>query len=156
MKGCAKIVGLFLILFCSIDFQGREGFSQTAVQSGPDPVVKMGEIAFKVKEYPAAPSPLKMLEIQIEIINPSPKTTVPPNTVKVAVVLREALFPSSGTRNTFNPPPEEATLTMPMPPGAVRFVIIGFSLSQVKPESVSFEVQINPPDGEKKTATFHF
>jgi hypothetical protein len=30
-------------------------------------------------------------------------------------------------------------------------LIIGFSLLETKLESITFEVQINPPDGEKKT-----
>ena len=156
MKGYVKMIGLFLIFLWSFDFQGQEGFSQTSTQWVQDLPVKMGEIDFQIKEFAATPSSIKMLQIQIEIINPSLKETVPPNTIKVIAIPKEVLSPSSGPPTTFNPPPEEATLTLPMPPRAVRIVVIGFSLPQEKLESISFEVQINPPDGEKKTATFHF
>ncbi len=156
MRGYLKITGLFLIFLWSIDFQGQEGFSQTSTPLGQDLPVKMGGIDFRIKEYAGTPSPNHMLEIQIEIINPSLKGTIPPNTLKVTVIPKEVHFSSSGPAGRFNPPPEETILTLPMPPGAVRIVMMGFSLPPEKLESVSFEVQINPPDGEKKTATFHF
>ncbi len=47
-------------------------------------------------------------------------------------------------------------LTYPLPPMAVRVMIVGFPVPKEKPESISFEVQINPPEGEKKTATYSF
>jgi hypothetical protein len=156
MRGYLKITGLFLIFLWSIDFQGQEGFSQTSAPLGQDLPVKMGGIDFQIKEFAATPSPIPMLEIQIEIINPSLKGTIPPNTVKVIAIPKEVRFSSSGPASRFNPPPEEATLTLPIPPGAVRIVMMGFSLPPEKLESISFEVQINPPDGETKTATFHF
>jgi hypothetical protein len=155
MKRYLKMIGLFLIFFCSIDFQGQEGFSQTSTPLGQD-LPKMGGIDFRIKEFAATPSSIKMLEIQIEIINPSLKETVPPNTIKIIAIPKEVQFSSSGSPITFNPPPEETVLTLPMPPRAVRIVMMGFSLPQEKLEAISFEVQINPPDGEKKTATFHF
>jgi len=31
-----------------------------------------------------------------------------------------------------------------------RTLTIGFSLPETKPESITFEVQVNPPDGEKR------
>jgi hypothetical protein len=39
---------------------------------------------------------------------------------------------------------------------AVRVMIVGFPVPKEKPESISFEVQLNPPEGEKKTATYTF
>jgi hypothetical protein len=35
-----------------------------------------------------------------------------------------------------------------------RLGIIGFSMPEEKPESITFEIQINPPDGEKKMVTW--
>jgi hypothetical protein len=47
-------------------------------------------------------------------------------------------------------------LDFSLPPGGVRIVIIGFPLPKEKLESISFEVQINPPEGHKRTATYNF
>jgi hypothetical protein len=31
-------------------------------------------------------------------------------------------------------------------------LIIGLELPEKRPESITFEIQVNPPDGERKTA----
>jgi hypothetical protein len=43
------------------------------------------------------------------------------------------------------------TLTISLPPNTGRIFIIGLQLPEKKPESITFEIQVNPPDGEKKT-----
>lgn len=156
MRGSLKIIGLCLIFLGVSDLGGQAGFSQSSQKLEKDPSVEVGKIEFRLKEFEATPSPIQMLEIQIEIINPSPKDTVPPNSIKVIAVPKEIRFFSSSAASPFTLPPGEAVLNIPLPPKAVRIVIMGFSLPPEKLESISFEVQINPPDGEKKTATFNF
>jgi hypothetical protein len=57
---------------------------------------------------------------------------------------------SSEQKDGFSLSTEEATLTAPISPGASRLLIIGFQIPKEKLESIVFEVQINPPNGEKK------
>jgi hypothetical protein len=54
----------------------------------------------------------------------------------------------------FTPTPEEVWLNFPLPPNTGRVLIIGLSLPEKKPESITFEIQINPPEGEKKIVTW--
>jgi hypothetical protein len=46
------------------------------------------------------------------------------------------------------------TLNLPLQPISGRVMIIGYPLRAESPESITFEVQINPPEGEKKTVTW--
>ena len=57
---------------------------------------------------------------------------------------------SSELKDGFSLTTEEATLTAPISPGGSRLLIIGFQIPRERLESIVFEVQINPPDGEKK------
>ena len=150
-----KIIPCFLFLL-SIAFSAPEAHSQVPGTGERALPVQIGTIVFQVREYEASPSPIQVLEVQIEIFNRSQKVTVPPNTVKVVAAPKEIKFPPSGPANPFAPPPEEVMLTYPLPPMAVRVMIVGFPVPKEKPESISFEVQINPPEGEKKTATYNF
>ena len=119
------------------------------VEKGPE--IRLGEIRFQTREIGSPPSQLKLLEIHIEVINHSRTSPAPPNSIKVVVTPKEVKF-SEGTPVTeFALNPEEVTLNFPLPPSTGRVLIIGFSLPETKPESITFEVQINPPDGEKKT-----
>ena len=122
------------------------------VERGPE--IRLGEIRFQTREIGSPPSQLKLLEIHIEVINHSRTSAAPPNSIKVVVTPKEVKF-SEGTPVTeFALNPEEVTLNFPLPPSTSRVLIIGFSLPETKPESITFEVQINPPDGEKKTVTW--
>ena len=122
---------------------------KAVVEQGPD--IRLGETHFQVRELGSPPSQVKMLEIQIEVLNRSTRSTAPPNSIKVLVIPKEVKF-SEGTPVTeFALNPEEVTLNLPLPPSTGRVLIIGYSLLEAKPESITFEVQINPPDGEKKT-----
>jgi hypothetical protein len=156
MRGSLKIIGLCLALLFVCDLEEQAGFSQPSQKLDKDPWVEVGRIDFRLKEVQATPSPIQMLEIQIEIINPNPKETVPPNTIKVIASPKGIRFSSESAASPFTLPPEEVALNSPLPPKAVRIMIMGFSLPPEKLESISFEVQVNPPDGEKKTATYHF
>jgi hypothetical protein len=156
MGGSSKnIIPCFLFLF-SIAFAAPVALSQVPGTGERALPVWIGTIVFQVREYEATPSPIQVLEVQIEIFNRSQKVTVPPNTVKVVAAPKEIKFPPSGPPNPFAPPPEEVMLTYPLPPMAVRVMIVGFPIPKEKPESISFEVQINPPEGEIKTATYTF
>jgi hypothetical protein len=92
-----------------------------------------------------------MLEIHIEVINQSRTSSVPPNSIKVVVTPKEVKFPEGTSVTEFAMRPEEVTLYLPLAPSTGRVLIIGYSLLETKPESITFEIQVNPPDGEKKT-----
>ena len=139
-------VSIFL-LFLGI----REVFPQPKPKVERGPEIRLGEIRFQMREIGSPPSQLRMLEIQIEVINRSRTSPAPPNSIKVLVTPKEVKF-SEGTPVTeFALNPEEATLNLPLPPSTGRVLIIGYSLLETKPESIAFEIQVNPPDGEKKT-----
>ncbi len=145
-----------LLLISSIQFGVKQGLCQTPVQELKDLPVQLGTIRIQVKEFEAAPFPIRVLEVQVEITNPSQKLTVGPDLVKVTIIPKEIRFPSQGPKGDFSPPPEEVALTQPLLPRMVRILTFGFPLPKEKLESISFEVQINAPAGEKKTATFTF
>lgn len=151
-----KTLAPFLLFLFPIAFGAPEALSQASGAGEKTLPVRIGAIAFQVREFAATPSPIQILEVQIEIINRSQKVTVPPNTIKVVAAPKEIKFSPSSPATPFAPPPEEIMLTYPLPPMAVRVMIVGFPVPKEKPESISFEVQINPPEGEKKTVTYNF
>ena len=120
---------------------------------GPD--IRLGEITFGVREFQSTPSPLKMLEIHIEVLNRSRSSTAPADSIKAVVVPKEVKYSGGASVPGFNPTQEETTLPVPLPPNMGRILIIGFSLPEKIPESMTFEIQINPPEGEKKTVTWN-
>ncbi len=122
---------------------------KAAEEKGPD--IRLGETRFQVRELGSPPSQLSMLEIQIEILNRSSRSTAPPNSIKVLVTPKEMTFPEGTPVTEYSLIPEEVSLSLPLPPATGRVLIIGFSLLEAKPESITFEIQMNPPDGEKKT-----
>jgi hypothetical protein len=123
--------------------------ARAIVEKGTD--IRLGEARFQTREIGSPPSQLKMLEIHIEVINHSRTSAAPPNSIKVLVTPKEMKFPEGTPVTEFALNPEEVTLNLPLPPSTGRVLIIGFSLLEAKPESITFEIQINPPDGEKKT-----
>jgi len=129
----------------------REVLPQPKAKVEKGPEIRLGEIRFQTREIESTPSQPRMLEIQIEVINRSRTSAAPPNSIKVLVTPKEVKF-SEGTPVTeFALNPEEVTLSFPLPRSTGRMLIIGYSLLETKPESITFEVQVNPPDGEKKT-----
>ncbi|MGB7574665.1 MAG: hypothetical protein WBN53_12520, partial [Thermodesulfobacteriota bacterium] len=92
------------------------------------PDIRLGEITFGVREFQSIPSPLRMLEIHIEVLNPSRSSTAPANSIKVVVVPKEVKYPGGVSVPGFNPTQEETTLPVPLPPNMGRILIIGFSL----------------------------
>jgi hypothetical protein len=118
-------------------------------EKGPE--IRLGEVTFFVREFESTLSPLKMLEVHIEIFNKSRRIAAPPNSIKVVVTPKEVKFQEGTSVTEFALNPEEVTLNLPLPPSTGRVLIIGYSLLETKPESITFEIQVNPPDGEKKT-----
>jgi len=125
-------------------------FSQPNVVEEKGPDIRLGEITFGVREFQSTPSPLRMLEIHIEVLNRSRSSTAPPNSIKVVVVPKEIKYPEGASIPEFNPTQEETTLAVPLLPQTGRILIIGFALPETKPESITFEIQLNPSEGEKK------
>jgi hypothetical protein len=138
---------LFFLLFLILS----EGNAQKKPGEEKGPDIKLGAVAFLVRDLESTPSPLKMLEIHIEVFNKSRRIPAPPNSISVIVVPKEIKYPESASGSEFTPPQGEAALNVPLPPNAGRVLIIGFQLPEKKPESITFEIQVNPPEGEKKT-----
>jgi hypothetical protein len=118
------------------------------------PQIHMGGVAFQVREIETTLSPIKMVEVHVEIVNRSQQFAAPPNSIKVVLAPKDVKFPTATPVSGFNPVPEEITLDFPLSPRTGRVVMFGLSLPEIKPESITFEIQINPPDGEKKTVTW--
>jgi hypothetical protein len=144
-----KIIFYFFILTLFLLLGIKDIFSQPKVEKPPE--IKFGQINFQMRELGSPPSQQRMLEIQIEILNRSPRSTAPPNSIKVVVTPKEVKFPEGTSVTEFTLNPEEVILNLPLPPSTGRVLIIGYSLLETKPESITFEIQMNPPDGEKKT-----
>jgi hypothetical protein len=147
-----KIFFSLSILFFSFFLILGEGYAQPKPGEEKGPEIKLGAVTFMVRELESTPSPLKMLEIQIEVFNKSQRIPAPPNSINVIVVPKEIKYPETVTGSEFNPRREETMLTFPLPPNTGRILIIGLELPEKRPESITFEIQVNPPDGEKKTA----
>jgi len=134
---------LFLLLFQAAGVT----FSQPkAVEEKVD--IRFGKITFQTREFESATPPLRMLEVQVEILNRSRRITAPSNSIRVVVVPKEIKFPGGTSGVEFNPTQEEITIPVSLAPSTGRMVIFGFSLPEKKPESITFEVQMNPPGGE--------
>jgi hypothetical protein len=130
------------------------GFSQSKAVEEKGPDIRLGEITFLFRELRSSPSPLKTLEIHIEIFNKSRQTTAPPNSVKLVLVPKETKYPEGALGTGFDPGQQETTISAPLPPATGRILTFGFSLPEKIPESMTFEIQMNPPEGETKTVTW--
>jgi len=149
--GMIKRIILYSSLLSLLLFQATGvAFSQPkAVEEKAD--IRFGKITFQTRDFESSTPPLRMLEVQVEILNKSRRITAPPNSIRVVVVPKEIKFPEGTSAAEFNPTQEEITIAVPLSPNTGRMVIFGFSLPETKPESITFEIQMNPPDGEKKT-----
>jgi len=123
------------------------GFCQSAAPEEKGPNIKLGKIDFSVREFQSSPSS-KMLEIRVEVFNMSRQVTAPPNSIRLVMVPKEIEGSSAAG---FEAAQEETPLTVPLPPSSGRILIFGFSLPEKVPQAITFEFQINPPEGEKKT-----
>jgi hypothetical protein len=148
-----KIVYLSIVILLLFLFTGVI-LSQPAAEEEKEPEIRLGEITFSLREFQSTPSPLRVIEIQIEVFNRSRTATAPPNSIKVVVAQKEAKFPEGTSVTEFASGLQEVTFGLPLLPSAGHVFIFGFSLLDAKPQSITFEVQVNPPDGEKKTVTW--
>ena len=143
------IICAFVLIFL-LSLGTTEVYSQAKPKVEKSPEIKLGQINFQIRELGSPPSQQRMLEIQIEILNRSIRSVVPPNSIKVLVTPKEVKFQEGTPVTELALSPEEVTLNLPLAPSTGRVLIIGYSLHETKPESITFEIQVNPPDGEKK------
>jgi hypothetical protein len=145
---CSLLLLLFILGLGS-------ALSQSASRQESGPQIRLGDVTFKIREVPSTPSALRMLEIHIEVLNRG-QNAAPANTIKVALATKEVKFSSENSGETLPSPVEETTLNVPLPPRSTRIQMFGIEIPKGKPESITFEIQLNPPDGEKKTISFNF
>jgi hypothetical protein len=148
-----KIIFPLAILISLFFLEGEKGLSQSESEVEKGPIIKLGEITVKIREFNSTP-PLKLLEIQIEVLNQSQQTVAPPNSIKLAVTPKETKSLSTKSANEFPLTPQESILNFPLSPKSGRVMIIGYPFREEALESITFDVQINPPEGEKKTVTW--
>ena len=147
-----KIFFFFLVLIL-LAFMGP-GRSLPQPLSREEPIVKLGEVTFKVREIEATPSNIKILEFYIEVLNRSRLAAAPPDSIKIVVSQKEVVYAGLKPAEEFAPAPQEAILSIPLPPLTGRVLIFGVPLPKEKVESITFDVHLNPPDGDKKTITW--
>jgi hypothetical protein len=131
------------ILISLFFLEVEEVLSQSETQEEKDPQIRLEEVTFQMREIESKPSPLKILEVQVKIFNRSLQSAAPPNAIKVVVVPKEMKYLETS-------PVADSTL----PPNTGRVLIIGLSLPEKRPQSITFEIQVNPPEGEKKMVTW--
>ena len=112
------------------------------------------EINFRVRRIESSPSPLNLIEIYVAVFNRSRKVSVPPNSINLAIVPKEITFVEMPPEHGGRLEPHITPMNVALPPRTGRILVTGFSLPQEELESVTFEIQINPPEGEKKTVTW--
>jgi hypothetical protein len=145
--------GLFILLVLMCSLFPRQGAAQPRKPELPKTVmVRLGGVSFSVKDVAATPSSLKFLEVQVEVMNFG-GADAEPGSVKVLVTPREVIS-AEGTVMKDIPSAEEIVLPVALGTRSGRVVIAGFSLPPEKLRSIEFEVQLNPPEGEKKTVTW--
>jgi hypothetical protein len=140
----------FFIIFIGLAFIGpHKSLSQPV--SSEEPIIKLGEITFKIRRIESTPSPLMILECYVEVLNKSRSTAAPANSVRVTMSQKEVSFADQKPAEEFSPSPQEVSLSISLPPLTGRVLIFGFPIPREKVEFITFEVQVNPPDGENKT-----
>ena len=144
------VIYLFVLIFL-LSLGTAEVYSQAKPKVEKPREIKFGQVNFQIREIGSPPTQQRMLEIQIEILNRSVRSAIPPNSIKVVVTPKEVKFPEGTPVTELALSQEEVTLNLPLAPSTGRVLIIGYSLLEAKPESITFEIQVNPPDGEKKT-----
>ncbi|MCX8117443.1 MAG: hypothetical protein N3G78_05890, partial [Desulfobacterota bacterium] len=119
--------------------------AQAQPASKEAPIVKLGEISHRFREVESSPTPLRLIELYVEVVNQSRVASAPANSIKVIVSQKEVIFADKKPAEEFAFPPQEMTFSQPLPPLNRRVLIFGFSLPREKIESITFEVELNPP-----------
>ena len=149
----AAFFSLFTLLFFLVLETGYV-FSQPVQQEEIVLQVRLENIDFRVREIPSSPTPVTLFEVHVSVFNPNPKVTVPANAITLVIVTREITFLPGGPKDQPELQPEATTLMFPLAPRTGRLHITAFSLPMQAVESLTFDIQINPPKGETKTATW--
>ena len=152
----ASAVSFFSLFFLVFLFALETGyvFSQPVQQEEIALQVRLESIDFRVREIPSSSSPVTLFEVHVSVFNPNPKATVPANSITIEIVPREITFLSTPPKDQPDLQPEITTLNFALAPRTGRLRITAFSLPMQAVESLTFDIQINPPKGEKKTATW--
>jgi hypothetical protein len=153
-RSSKKVVVYLLSLILFFLFGVQNGSSQPGTKEEGPPRVKLENVTFRVREIESTPSPLRVLEVHVEILNRSQRLIAPPNSIRAVVIPKEVKPSGEKSSDEFAPPPGEVTLNLPLPPRTKQTLIIGFSLPKQELESITFEVQLNPPEGETKVVTW--
>jgi hypothetical protein len=148
-----KVIFGLTLLISFFFFRGGEGLSQTEFKEEQGPEIRLGEVTVQIREIKSTP-PLKLLEIQIEVKNQSQEMIAPPNSIKLVATPKEVKSLSKKTTSEFPFTSQESILELPLPPKTGRVMIFGYTLPEAALESITFEIQINPPEGEIKTVTW--
>lgn len=144
------ILALILIFFFP---QKDYLFSQIRDDREKTPL-KFGSITFNMRETESKPSNIKFLEIYIELLNISREKTIPANSIKIVLEPKEIKFLDHSNEISWLINKEEKIIDFPLLPLSGRVVVFGILLPQKKLQSISFEIQLNPPYGEKKLITW--
>jgi len=147
-------VWVILILIFSF-FAGMEDCLPQPAKPGKEPKIQLGSISFRIREIESTPSPLNMLEVQIEVLNVSDQAAAPADSIRLVITPKEMEYGKPGTAGSL-PSREEIAIPSPLPPRTAKILTVGFQLDKGRPESATFEIQINPPEGEKKTVSTRF
>ena len=144
-----------LILLASLFFFGvEESLSQPASKEDTGPQIELGRVTFRTRETEAKPETLRILEIHIEVFNRSRQFAAPAHSTRVVVVPKEIRPSGEKPVNDLEPALQEVTVNVALPPRTGRAVMVGFSLPKGNLASITFEIQVNPPDGDKKIVTW--
>lgn len=152
MRNSLKKLFLLIISIAILLIFKNYSFSQIKPEV-EQPRIRFGEISFKLRQSESMPSNIKFLEIHIEILNLSKKVTLVENSIKLVIIPKEVKFKDNSSAE-WQIDKEERLLDFSIPPLTGRIVVFGFSLPEKTPQSITFEIQIDPPDGEKKTVTW--
>ncbi len=149
----ASFLRMSLLVFLLVLDTGHV-FSQPVHQEEVALQVRLENIDFRVREIPSSPAPITLFEVHVSVFNPNLKATVPANSITLEIVPREITFLSTPPKDQPHLQPEITTLNFALAPRTGRLHITAFSLPMQALESLTFDIQINPPKGEKKTATW--
>ncbi len=151
-----RMGGIIVFSSALIFLQGLGGLglwtSNATEEKGPEVILR--DIGFLLKKVSSTPSPVEILEIHIEVLNKSRQATAPAGSIKLVLIPKETKYPKGAPGTELALDEQETMIAVPLAPGTGRIMTFGFSLPGKAPESMTFEIQLNPPEGEKKTATW--
>jgi hypothetical protein len=125
-------------------------FCQPAQREAATDRMRIDDVNFRFREVES----VRLLEVHVKVFNPSQKVTIPANSIRLALIAREVSYSGTLPQEGLDLPPETTPLHHALPPKTGCILITAFSLPNEKVESITFEIQINPAEGEKKTVTW--